>query len=93
VLLESVVLTATGTGLGLWAGFLLVAWLDEHGLDLAWFSEGLRAFGVGTTIHPRVDLGEVGWPVVIATVTALVSGFFPALRAARLRPAEALRHT
>jgi ABC-type lipoprotein release transport system permease subunit len=93
VLLESVVLTATGTGLGLWAGFLLVAWLDEHGLDLAWFSEGLRAFGVGTTIHPRVDLGEVGWPVAIATVTALVSGFFPALRAARLRPAEALRHT
>ncbi len=93
VLLESLVLTAVGTALGLWAGFMMVGLFAENGLDLAWFAEGLRAFGIGTAIKPRVDLGEVTWPITIATLTALVSGFFPALRAARLRPADALRHT
>ncbi len=72
---------------------MMVGLFAENGLDLAWFAEGLRAFGIGTAIKPRVDLGEVGWPITIATLTALVSGFFPALRAARLRPADALRHT
>ena len=91
VLLESFLLTLVGTGAGIGAGFALVAGFSERGLDLAWFSEGLRAFGVGTAVRPRVDVGEVLSPVGIAAVTALVSGLFPALRAARLRPADAIR--
>jgi ABC-type lipoprotein release transport system permease subunit len=93
VMLESVLLTMVGTVAGLVVGFRLVGWLEQRGLDLAWFSEGLRAYGIGTAIYPTIDATDLLWPTLIAAITALVAGFAPALRAARLRPAEALRHT
>ena len=93
VLLESVLLTMAGTAVGLAAGWSLVGWFKERGLDLAWFAEGLRAYGIGTAIHTTLDASDLVWPVLIATVTAFVAGLAPALRAVSLRPAEALRHT
>jgi ABC-type lipoprotein release transport system permease subunit len=93
VMLESLLLTMAGTVAGLVVGVRLVGWLEQRGLDLAWFSEGLRAYGIGTSIYPTIDATDLGWPTLIAGITALVAGFAPALRAARLRPAEALRHT
>lgn len=92
VLAESFLLTMAGTGVGLGLAFALIGLLGDRGLDLAWFSEGLRAFGIGTSIRPRVGVGQLYWPAGIASVTALVSGISPAIRAARLRPAGALRH-
>ena len=71
----------------------VVAGVEERGLDLAWFAEGLRAYGIGTAIRTTLDVTDLMWPVVIATITAFVAGLAPALRAVRLRPAEALRHT
>lgn len=92
VLLESFLLTMLGTAAGIGVGLGIVARFGESGLDLAWFSEGLRAYGIGSAIRPRVAWGEVLSPAAIATATALLAGLAPALRAARLRPAEALRH-
>ena len=93
VLLESLLLTMVGTAAGLALGWQLVACFRERGLDLAWFAEGLRAYGIGTAIRTTLDVTDLMWPVVIATITAFVAGLAPALRAVRLRPAEALRHT
>jgi ABC-type lipoprotein release transport system permease subunit len=92
VLLESLLLTLAGTAAGLGLGLGTIALLWERGLDLAWFSEGLRAYGIGTVVRPSVSAQDVVQPLVIATITALVSGLAPALRAARLVPADALRH-
>ncbi|MEE8558077.1 MAG: ABC transporter permease [Myxococcota bacterium] len=92
VLLESLFLTLAGTAMGILLGLAIIATLGERGLDLAWFSEGLRAYGIGTSIRPLVEFDQLAWPVGVAAATGLVSGIFPALRAARLRPAEALRH-
>jgi ABC-type lipoprotein release transport system permease subunit len=93
VLLESVLLTMVGTAVGLAFGFEVISLLEERGLNLAWFSEGLRAYGIGSAIRPIFELAEVRWPVGVAAVTAFVAGFAPALRVARLRPAQALRGT
>jgi ABC-type lipoprotein release transport system permease subunit len=93
VLLESLLLTMAGTAAGLALGWQLVGWFKERGLDLAWFAEGLRAYGIGTAIRTTLDVSDLMWPVVIAAITAFVAGLAPALRAVRLRPAEALRHT
>lgn len=93
VVLESLVLTLTGTALGLAAGFGLVLWVGELGIDLGQFSEGLRQFGIGTVIYPRLDWQDLTSPAVFASVTALLAGLWPAWKISRLRPAEALRRT
>jgi ABC-type lipoprotein release transport system permease subunit len=91
VLLEALLLTLLGTALGLAAALPVVAWLGSVGLDLASFSDALRELGVGTRIRLRLGPEDVVRPIVIAAITALVAAFWPALRAVRLRPTDALR--
>jgi ABC-type antimicrobial peptide transport system permease subunit len=58
------------------------------------FGQGAVASAASTTVHlsAPVSLGVVALAVVLAVAAGLVSGAAGALRASRLRPADALRH-
>ena len=90
VVAEAFVMVALGVASGFALGFGGV-WFVRDGIDLSAFSEGLRAFGVPTRLVPVVRSGDVWAPVWVATATALLASLWPALRAVRTRPAEALR--
>jgi ABC-type lipoprotein release transport system permease subunit len=92
VLIESLLLTLGGALLGVGIGALTVAAMGRSGVNLAVFAEGLSQLGAGSTIHPTLERGDFEWPLLLAFLTALVAAVWPALQAARLRPAEALRH-
>jgi ABC-type antimicrobial peptide transport system permease subunit len=92
IVLESLLVTLMGLGLGLGAAALAVAALPQ-GIDHSRWAEGLESFGVGTRIVPVLRGGDFSVPVAVALITALVASAWPAWRAARLRPAEAVRHT
>jgi ABC-type antimicrobial peptide transport system permease subunit len=91
VVAESIMVTVAGllAGFGL-AGLCLFALSD--GLDLSRFAEGLGSFGVGTHIVPVLTPNDFTIPAAVALLTALLASAWPAIRAARLRPAEAVRH-
>jgi ABC-type lipoprotein release transport system permease subunit len=91
ILVESLLLTVLGVGIGVAVGIPLVLWLGWVGIDLSVFAEALRAYGVGAVMYPRLAFEDVVSPVVLAAVTALLAGLWPAVKVARLRPAEALR--
>lgn len=91
VLLESMLLTLLGLFLG-FAGALAGVWTLRDGIDLSSFAEGLSFMGIGTRIVPRVRSFDLMVPTVVAILTALLSSLWPAIRAARVKPAEALRH-
>lgn len=79
-------------GLGLWAA--VTGALGGVALVLATRRMGfpVQVGGVGTITHyPVLDAGYVFIAVAIATVAALVAGLYPAWRASRLRPVDALR--
>jgi ABC-type lipoprotein release transport system permease subunit len=92
VLLESIVMTGVGTGLGLAIGVPIVLWLGTVGIDLSNFAAGMTEFGIGTTVYTSIELRDVVLPVVVALVTAVLAALWPAWKAVRLRPAEAIRH-
>jgi ABC-type lipoprotein release transport system permease subunit len=91
IVAESVVLTALGVLGGVLVGFGFIELLGG-GIDLSRWGEGLVTWGIPTRIVPVLPQGEVWVPVGIATVTALVASLWPALRAVRTAPAEAIRH-
>ncbi len=92
VLLESLMLTLGGVVVGLAVGVPIVRYFSVAGLDLSQFSAGLNEFGIGAVVHLRLRGGDMVSPLYIAVLTALVAAAWPAWKAARLRPAEALRH-
>jgi ABC-type lipoprotein release transport system permease subunit len=91
ILAESLILTAVGLGLGYGVAVAAVAALHD-GIDLSFWASGLTAAGIGTRIVPVIRSYDVVIPIGIAMLTAVVASLWPALRAARLRPAEAVRY-
>ena len=92
VVLESILMTLAGTLVGIAVGVPLLLWLGHVGIDFSIFADGLTEFGIGTTIYPRIGTRDVVTPIGIAFVTAVVAALWPAWKAVRLRPAEAIRH-
>lgn len=89
---EALVVTAVGLALGFALALGGIAWLGD-GLDLSYFARGLGRFGVGSRIVPVLRASDFTIPVGVAVVTALLAAAWPAWRAVRLRPAEAVRQT
>ncbi len=93
VLLESFLLGALGTLLGLACGLGLNYWMSRVGIDLSsWITPVTYA---GGTIQPRLkaifEARNFIDPAWLLLVVSLLAGFFPARRAAKLQPVEAIR--
>jgi ABC-type lipoprotein release transport system permease subunit len=86
-LLESLLLALGGLAAGGALAALLAravsGWLGGIGFGGATFTTNV--------IELRVGGSDLAWAALLALAIGLAGGFFPALRAARLRPVEALR--
>jgi ABC-type lipoprotein release transport system permease subunit len=92
VLCETLLLTLAGTPIGVLMGWLLTAYFHTQGLDLSgWGKEMMSNFGFGTMIYPEFPAERLPAVLLIVTATALVSCLFPAVKALKLQPVEALR--
>jgi putative ABC transport system permease protein len=92
VVIESLMVT----GLGLLIGVAFTVGctvLVRDGVDLSTYAQALNDLGVSTTLAPVLRLRDLVPPLVIGSVTALLSSWWPARRAVASQPAEALRHT
>jgi len=90
--LEAGFLVAIGLAIGGTLSVGLVASFSG-GMDLTMFAEGLSDFGVGTTLYPRIDTGDLILGLVGITVIVFLAILYPARKASRFEIVEALRHT
>lgn len=79
IIQESVFITSVAGYTGFMAGFGLVEALKALGLEGAFFK------------NPEIDLKIALGAVLLIVVAGALAGFFPALRAAKVQPVEALR--
>lgn len=92
VLYEAFFICVLGTILGfVIIGTLYAVWL-RGGLDLTMFAEGLAAFGSDAVIQPMFDLALTIQVIIAVLCIGVLSAVWPAVRAARLQPAETMRH-
>lgn len=92
VLLETVFLTLAGTPVGIGTGWLITMYFNNRGLDLSGMGkEMMSSFGFGTMIYPEFPADKLGGVLLIVTATAIISCLFPAMKALKLQPVEALR--
>lgn len=93
VLLESLLLGVIGLATGLLGGALLTWYMEAVGIDLSATITPITY--AGSTILPRLravfDPANFYIPAALLLIVAILAGFLPANRAARLDPVAALR--
>lgn len=91
ILTETILITLTGTPIGFLIGWLVTNYYNKHGLDVSGMGgEMMSSFGFGTMIYPEFPAGKLPGILMIVITTAFISSLFPAIKALRLQPSEAL---
>jgi len=91
VVIETIFLALIGGPVGLMMGFFTIKWTGEAGINLSMFSEGLSSWGYSNIVYPELEPGYY-LPLTLMTIlTAILSSLYPAVRALRMKPSEAIR--
>jgi putative ABC transport system permease protein len=90
VLLETLYLSIIGSPFGLFAGWLTISYYRNVGVDLSNYSEGLEAFGYSSVLYPYIESNAYVIVTVGVIITAFIGAIYPAWKAIKLNPVEAL---
>jgi ABC-type lipoprotein release transport system permease subunit len=94
VVYESLILMTVASVVGYAMGAALVLYLGRVGLDLSSLYRGYSSIpGLTGMAYPRLVLGSLVGPGVALYLGAIAVSLYPAMRAARLDPSTAIRHT
>ncbi|MFB6258110.1 MAG: ABC transporter permease [Flavobacteriales bacterium] len=91
ILLETLYLSLLSGPLGILFSYGSIEYFGRVGIDLSMVAEGLRSLAVGRIVHPTLDpvfYWNVGGIVIL---TAFLASIYPARKALKLKPAEAVR--
>jgi ABC-type lipoprotein release transport system permease subunit len=91
IMLESVFLSLIGAVTGMIISFILVKITGNSGINLAQAAEGFEALGYSAIVYPKISAGFFGIVTILIIITGILSSVYPALKALRLNPVEAIR--
>ncbi len=88
---ETIWLVMAGTPMGFALTALTVTWLGKTGINLGFWSEGLAEFGMSTLVYPHLKGSDYGQVMLLVAATAFIGALYPARKALKLKPVEAIR--
>lgn len=91
IMMETIFLSIIGGILGLFLSWVMVSISYKTGIDLSSFAEGLNAIGYSSFIRPELDLFFYFFIGSLVILTAMFASIFPARKALKLKPSEAIR--
>ena len=93
VLYESIVLGVVGMLVGAVLGGALTAYYANQGIDLSGLSKSMDTIpGMTDVIYPVLIFDHIWLPSLLLFICGVVVSIYPAIKASRLNPVEAIRH-
>lgn len=92
VLIESFLLLISGMIIGNALAFLSVYLLSNSGIDLSVLAAGAEYAGMTRVIYPAIDIKDFSIANLVVMLLGLLISVYPAVKAARFTPVEALIH-
>lgn len=91
LMLETVLLTLTGGVFGILLGLLVTVATSKKGIDLSFYAKGLEDMGYSSHVYPTIEINMVVVIVILVLITGLIASIYPARKALKYKPAEAIR--
>ena len=91
IMLETIFLTVVGAVAGIFLGWIIVEALGKTGIHFAGWGEGFEAIGFAARVYPVVTPDFFVFTTIMVIATAIISSIWPARKALKLIPVEALR--
>jgi len=91
IMLETIFLTMVGAAAGMLSGWAIIEVLGKTGIHFAGWGEGFEAIGFAARVYPVVTLEFFMFTTIMVIVTAIISSIWPARKALKLKPVEALK--
>lgn len=91
IIMESILLSFTGGLIGILIGFTIIQILSKSGIDLSILESGLAAYGISSFLYPKLPFHMYLTFGIMLTITSIIAAITPALKATKLKPAEAIR--
>ena len=93
IMLETIFLALIGAFVGEILSMLSIAHFGTVGIDLSSVAEGMEAVGYGAITYPMLEGYRYIQITILVILTGILASVYPALKALKLHPAEAIRST
>ncbi len=91
IFFETLTLTLSGSVLGIIIVEILISYTGKVGIDLSAFAEGLNAWGYSSVVYPELAWQYYLLVSALVIVVSLVASLFPARKALKINPTDAMR--
>ncbi|MCA0933743.1 FtsX-like permease family protein [Lutimonas saemankumensis] len=91
IMLETIFLAMVGAIVGELISMFVINYYNESGIDLTFVGEGMESVGYAAITYPMLEGYRYIQITILVVVTAVIASIYPAIKALKLHPAEAIR--
>ena len=91
IIVETVSLSIVAAVIGMIIAALLINYFGNQGINLSAFAEGMSAWSISPILQPTLPINFYISITIMVLITAILSAIYPAIKAIKLIPAQAIR--
>lgn len=91
IMLETIFLSLTGGIAGLLIGHAAIKYFEKEGINLFFWKEAFSELGYSSFVYPVIDSATMITTAIFVMIAGIISSLYPAYKALKLNPSEAIR--